>query len=77
MRLPWKKSKPDPAPESKAVQEPKASASFGGNLEDFALLRHHAVRALCGVLMDRHTACRSRHPFCRHPGHRQDWRFPS
>ena len=25
----------------------------------------------CGLLMDRHTACRSPHPFCRQPGHRQ------
>ena len=35
--------------------------SFDGNLEDFTVLRYHAVRALCGVLMDRHTACRSPH----------------
>ena len=28
------------------------------------MLRHHALRALCGALMDRHTACRSPHPFC-------------
>ena len=71
MRLPWKKSKPDREPEPEGLQEKKVAASFGGNLEDFALLRHHAVRALCGLLMDRHTACRSPHPFCRQPGHRQ------
>ena len=60
MRLPWKKSK-----------EPKAGAPFGGELEasDFALLRHHALRVLCGALMDRHTDCRSPHPFCGQVGH--------
>ena len=28
------------------------------------MLRHHTIHALCGALMDRHTACRSPHPFC-------------
>lgn len=64
MRLPWKKPKPGPKP------EPAASPSFG-DLEDFATLRHHAIRALCGALLDRHTACRSPHPFCG-PAHRQN-----
>ena len=32
------------------------------------MLRHHAIRALCGALMDRHTACRSPHPFCGQHG---------
>ena len=68
MRLPWKKSK---ASRLKAVHELKDAASFGGDLEDFTVLRHHAVRALCGALMDRHTACRSPHPFCGQPGHQQ------
>ena len=54
MRLPWKKPKP----------ETERAASFGGDLEDFTVLRHHAIRALCGALMDRHAACRSPHPFC-------------
>ena len=76
MRLPWKKSRPDfqseraparalvPASASEVVPEPKNTTSFDGDLEDFAVLRHHAVRALCGVLMDRHSACKSPHPFC-------------
>ena len=51
--------------------EMKDTASFGGDLEDFAVLRHHAIRALCGALMDRHTACKSPHPFCGRPGHHQ------
>ena len=54
MRLPWKKSKP----------ETERTASFGSDLEDFTVLRHHGIRALCGALMDRHAACRSPHPFC-------------
>ena len=54
MRLPWKKPKP----------ETERAASFGGDLGDFTVLRHHAIRALCGALMDRHAACRSPHPFC-------------
>ena len=47
---------------------PDTMFPFGGDLEDFTVLRHHAVHALCGVLMDRHTDCRSPHPFCG-PGH--------
>ena len=39
-----------------------------GNLEDFAVLRRHALHALCGALMDRHTDCEREHPFCG-PGH--------
>ena len=35
------------------------------------MLRHHAVRALCGLLLDRHTACESPHPFCGPAHHRQ------
>ena len=54
MRLPRKKSK---ASRLEAAQELKDTASFGGDLEDFTVLRHHAVRALCGFLMDRHSAC--------------------
>ena len=73
MRLPWKKSK---ASRLKAVHELKDAASFGGDLEDFTVLRHHAVRALCGALMDRHTACRSPHPFCGQPGHQQNGDTP-
>ena len=68
MRLPWKKSK---ASQPEAVRKLKDVASFGGDLEDLTVLRHHAVRALCGVLMDRHAACRSPHPFCGIRGHQK------
>ena len=76
MRLPWKKSKPDDAPAPEAAQETKDAYPFGGDLEDFTVLRHHAIRALCGALMDRHTACRSPHPFCGQPGHQQNGDTP-
>ena len=76
MRLPWKKSKSGPTPALEASQEVKVAASFDGDLEeDFTVLRHHAIRALCGALMDRHTACRSPHPFCG-PGHQQNGNTP-
>ena len=42
-----------------------------GNLEDFEVLRRHALLALCGALMDRHTDCEKAHPFCG-PGHHHD-----
>ena len=67
MKLPWRR-KPKANP-SAADSEPDEVATFG-DLEDFAVLRHHAIRALCGTLMDRHTACRSPHPFCGVSGHR-------
>lgn len=73
MRLPWrKKSKSDPGDAHDSVQEPRGAASFGGDLLDFTVLRHHAIRALCGALMERHTACRSPHPFCGIRGHQRD-----
>ena len=42
-----------------------------GNLEDTSVLRRHALRALCGALMDRRSDCQREHPFCG-PGHRQN-----
>ena len=40
-----------------------------GNLEDFAVLRRHALNALCGAVMDRRSDCeKESHPFCG-PGH--------
>ena len=58
------------------MRELKDVTSFGGDIEDGTRLRHHAVRALCGVLMDRHTACRSPHPFCGTRGHRKNGEAP-
>jgi len=59
-----------------AVQELNGGASFGGDLDDLTILRHHALRALCGFLMDRHTACRSPHPFCAIVGHQKNEERP-
>ena len=47
-----------------------------GNLEDFAVLRRHALHALCGALMDRHADCEKEHPFCG-PGHLQNGDSPT
>ena len=76
MRLPWKKNQPErrtrfPQSETTGVN---SAASFGTDLEDPALLRRHAIRSLSGMLMDRHTSCRTpsqSHPFCGPVGHRQ------
>ena len=78
MRLPWKKRKQESEPvdeQTTPTASSPVSVPFGGDLEDFTILRHHAVRALCGMLMDRHTACQSPHPFCD-SGHRQDGDAP-
>ena len=56
-------------------QRAGAPASFG-NLDEFAVLRHHTLRALCGALMDRHSECERQHPFCG-PGHHQDGGEPT
>ena len=73
MRLPWRKSKQDPTQGKAPTAAPvRSGSSFDGDLEDFTVLRHHAIRALSGVLMDRHSACKSPHPFCGSPGHRRN-----
>ena len=55
MRLPWQRKQKQPVP--------------FGDLTDLTLLRHHATRAFCGVLMDRHDNCMARHPTCGVRGH--------
>ena len=45
-------------------QRAGAPASFG-NLDEFAVLRHHTLRALCGALMDRHSECERQQPILR------------
>lgn len=77
MKLPWrqrpKKKRPKPVQPSIGTVRPSAERHVEGfgNLEDFRVLRHHAVRALCGFLMDRHSSCRSPHPFCNVHIHHQ------
>lgn len=76
MKLPWirrgqSKKQPKPVPSADAVQPDVSGHTKGfGDLEDFRVLRHHAVRALGGFLMDRHSACRSPHLFCNVHIHR-------
>ena len=37
---------------------------FPDDISELSVLKHHATRALCGVLMSTHSECRSPHPFC-------------
>ena len=42
---------------------------FPPELEQMPTLKYHGLRALCGWLMDRHSDCKSPHPWCGHiPG---------
>ena len=52
------------------TRTPGIGPSFG-NLDDFNTLRRHALCALCGAFMDRHSACARQHPFCG-PGHHRN-----
>ena len=75
MKLPWRRqSKKQPKPVKPSVDTVSPSVESHvkgfGDLEDFTVLRHHAVRALCGFLMDRHSSCRSPHLFCNIRMHR-------
>ena len=58
---PFRRKDDQPAPPPKAGVIP-----FSGDLTDTATLKYHGVRALCGMLMDRHDHCRiaRAHPFC-------------
>ena len=51
---------------------PAVITPFTDDVEDTATLKYHGVRVLCGVLMDRHDACRSPHPFCGPNVHRKN-----
>jgi hypothetical protein len=37
---------------------------FSDDLTDTAVLKRHALQALCGAMMSVHSQCRSPHPFC-------------
>ena len=60
MRFPWTKRKKS---RSKAAAPTSDFGPFG-DLKDSKVLHHHVVRALCGVLMNRHSDCSYLHPFC-------------
>ena len=42
----------------------RVGVPFTDDISDPAVLRHHAVRALSGAIMGRHSQCLSPHPFC-------------
>ena len=50
-------------------EKERQTLSFDKDFLDPGVFRHHALRILCGAFMDRHSDCRSPHPFCG-PGHR-------
>ena len=45
-------------------RQDRIAIPFPDDIEDLATLKYHGLRSLCGFLMDRHTVCRSPHPFC-------------
>ena len=47
-------------PDSDAYQP----APFSEDITNPIVLRHHALRALCGAMTSVHSLCRSPHPFC-------------
>ena len=61
---------PSPAPEVRRI------VPFSGDIEDTATLKYHGLRALCGMLMDRHDTCQSPHPFCGPNAHRRNGDTP-
>lgn len=60
-----------PQPDSVSLDSPVVT-TFSGDLEDTETLKYHGVRALCGMLMDRHDDCLLAHPFCGPNVHRQN-----
>ena len=46
------------------LQQGLTAVPFPPDIFDLPILKRHAVRALCGVFMDRHSNCKSPHPFC-------------
>ena len=52
------------AAKQQPLQQGRVAVPFPPNIADLPVLKYHAVRALCGVFMDRHSNCKSPHPFC-------------
>ena len=50
---------------------------FPANIADLSECKRHGLRALCGAIMNRHTACRSPHPFCGEQVHRVNGDTPT
>ena len=56
-------------PFRKRQSKERVVVDFPPDIWELPILKYHGLRALCGALMDRHTACRSPHPFCGLQGH--------
>ena len=48
----------NPKPQGRVV------VPFPPGTGDLPVMKHHGLRALCGMFMDRHSSCKSPHPFC-------------
>ena len=66
-----------PAPTPPPTAPNPKIVPFSGDLEDTATLKYHGLRALCGVLMDRHDGCGAAHPFCGPHTHLKDSDTPA
>ena len=62
-----KRGKP---PQPSMPTETEAPTSFEGDIFDPVTFRYHALRILCGALMDRRALCPFPHPFCG-PSHQE------
>ena len=63
-------------PELELEREGRRIVPFGGDMENTGTRKHHAVRALCALLMDRHDLCNSEHQFCGPHTHRKNGDSP-
>ena len=52
------------AAKQQPLRQDRVAVPFSSDIADLPVLKYHAVRALCGVFMDRHSSCQSPHPFC-------------
>ena len=55
-------------PFRKTKEPARVVVPYPDDIADVPIYKHHALRALCGAFMDRHSACRSPHPFCGSKG---------
>ena len=71
------RSNDQPLPVSaREIHESARIVAFSGDIEHTVTLKYHGLRALCGMLMDRHEACQAAHPFCGPNAHRKNGDTP-
>ena len=74
---------PTPASTSSTAETESEAAEtvttipFSGDIEDTATIKYHGARALGAFFMDRHSACREKHPFCGPQGHYKNGETPA